>query len=123
MTPDHPVACLGVTSSPESKARVGLSAFLLLLFSTAVEGTKLKAGLLMRREGELLTYMYMHMYMHMHLSFSIKMAKVELGHRQLAAVCELPIVVRPGCLPCIAVARSLRSEEVKCMIEASARLT
>ena len=56
MTPDHPVACLGVASSPESKARVGLSAFLLLFFSTAVEGTKLKAGLLMRREGELLTY-------------------------------------------------------------------
>ena len=59
----------------------------------------------------------------MHLSLSIEMAKVELGHGQLAAICELPIVVRPGCLPCIAVAQSLRSEEVKCMIVGRARLT
>ena len=47
MTPDHPVACLRVSGSPESKARVGLPAFLFLLFSTAVEGTKLKPGLLL----------------------------------------------------------------------------
>ena len=111
MTPDHPVACLGVASSPEGKARVRLSAFFLFFFSTAVEGTKLKPGLLIRREGKLLTYM--------HLSFSIKVAKVELGHGQLAAVCELAIVVRPGSLPCIAVAQSLRSEGENCMISES----
>ena len=44
----------------------------------------------------------------MHLSFSIKVAKVELGNRQLTAVCELPIVIRPSCFPCIAVAERLR---------------
>ena len=53
MAPDHPVACLGVTSSPERKTRVSFPAF--LFFSTAVKWTKLKPGLLIRREGEILT--------------------------------------------------------------------
>ena len=45
------------------------------------------------------------------------MAKVEFGHRQLTAVCELAIVVGPGCLPCIAVAQSFRSEEGKLVLK------
>ena len=53
MAPDHPVSCLGVTSSPEGKARVRLNAFFLFLFfSTAVERTKLKSGLLIRKERD-----------------------------------------------------------------------
>ena len=53
MAPDHPVACLGVTSSPEGKARVCFNAFFLFLFfTTAVERTKLKPGLLIKQERD-----------------------------------------------------------------------
>ena len=45
------------------------------------------------------------------------MAKVEFGHRQLTAVCELAIVVGPGFLPCIAVAQRIRSEEGKLVMK------
>ena len=48
------------------------------------------------------------------LSLFVKMSKVELGDRQLVAIRELPVVVRPGRLACIAVAQGLRSGEGKC---------
>ena len=48
------------------------------------------------------------------LSLFAKMSKVELGDRQLVAIRELPVVVRPGRLACIAVAQGLRSGEGKC---------
>ena len=53
MALDHSVARLGVSSSPESKARVCFNAFFLfLLFSTAVERTKLKPGFLIKKERD-----------------------------------------------------------------------
>ena len=48
------------------------------------------------------------------LSLFVKMSKVELGDWQLVAICELPVVVRPSGLACIAVAQGLRSGEGKC---------
>ena len=48
------------------------------------------------------------------LSLFVKMSKVELGDRKLVAIRELPVVVRPSGLACIAVAQGLRSGEGKC---------
>ena len=48
------------------------------------------------------------------LSLFVKMSKVELGDWQLVAIRELPVVVRPSGLACIAVAQGLRSGEGEC---------
>ena len=48
------------------------------------------------------------------LSLFVKMSKVELGDWQLVAIRELPVVVRPSGLACVAVAQGLRSGEGKC---------
>ena len=45
------------------------------------------------------------------LSLFVKMSKVELGDWQLVAIRELPVVVRPSGLACVAVAQGLRSGE------------
>ena len=50
----------------------------------------------------------------MDLSLFVKMSKVELGDWQLVAIRELPVVVRPSGLACIAVAQGLRSGEGEC---------
>ena len=52
------------------------------------------------------------------LSLFVKMSKVELGDWQLVAIRELPVVVRPSGLACIAVAQGLRSGEGKMWTEA-----
>ena len=48
------------------------------------------------------------------LPLFVKMSKVELGDWQLVAIRELPVVVRPSRLACVAVAQGLRSGEGKC---------